>query len=69
MEMRSTCNLIDVQTMCWIYSWIYIMIDVQMLIVTYMHIAHSLSLHLLHLHYTMAHTATLISYLLLLLLT
>ena len=31
MEMRSTCNLVDVQMM----HGIYIMIDVQMLIITY----------------------------------
>ena len=32
MEMRSTCNLVDVQMMC----GIYIMIDAQMLIIMYM---------------------------------
>ena len=35
-EMCSTCNLVNVQTMHGIYIYIYIMIDIQMLIVTYM---------------------------------
>ena len=33
------------------------MIDIQTLIIMYMHVAHSLSLHMLGLRYTMAHIA------------
>ena len=55
MEMRSTCNLVNVQMMHGIY--IYISIDVQTLIIMYVLFIVCYDIAMLHLCYAIVHTA------------